>query len=174
MPVNGVRVRFGHVAQLLNRRDVVVGKLPVPGQVVPIICEVGRHGLGEPSPEAGRIARSSWLDAEVGGVVVEEDAEEPGAVWSLAAADDGGVERDQAVGALVHEIQETRTVGPGVLAGQVADEVAVDKNLDGVGVEPIVGLRQQHGGNVVAHPVATTGTDDLPERLLVVGLTDDL
>jgi hypothetical protein len=72
--------------------------------------------------------------------------------------------------------EQTGPVSSSILPGEVADPEPLDPHRHGVGVVGVVRLGHQDGVHLHAHPIVggATTSDDVPQVVLIAGLTHDL
>lgn len=95
--------------------------------------------------------------------------------WASAssAADDNPVQLDVPA-ARSHQAVQPWAVLDSRAPAQVADTMAVDMDADGVRVMGVVRLGHQQSNHLVLDAAPWSTAADPPERILIVGLTDDL
>jgi hypothetical protein len=114
------------------------------------------------------------VKTEIRGVVIEKHTEVAHAAASLTATNDDAMQRDQRRISPPHQIDQARTVGRGVLSGELSDDETVDAHLDRVRVDWVFRIRDQKRNRVPSNGIVGTRAEDLPELVLVVRLTNHL
>src|SRR4051812_46786324 len=109
--------------------------------------------------------------SEVGRIMVEEDAEEADtSILTWAAATDHTVQGDELTTVRLHGVQQPRPIAGSVISRQVANEAAVDADLDRIRVMGVVRIQDEDRVNVEAHMVRLSPPYDAPQPPLPVRL----
>jgi hypothetical protein len=111
---------------------------------------------------------------EVRWIMLEEDSKP---TWTIRPHATPGNDASQGDGLAVLLLQGLQAgwVSPGILAGQVAHLQALDPYRHGVGVLGVVRLARQDRIHLFPHTAIerATSSDNVPEVVLIAGLTDD-
>jgi hypothetical protein len=173
--IDGVGLALKELPEHLDGAQVIYREVSHPAQVVGLV-HLGGYRIRESGPHrwSRRSGRCHRAKAEVGWVVVQEDAEPTRAVRLYPAAHNGAGKRDR-LAVLLLQGKQAGPVAASILTGQVADLEAFDPHRHGVGVVGVVRLGHQDGVHLHSHTIVwgAASSDDAPEVVLVAGLAHD-
>jgi hypothetical protein len=118
VPVDGIGLTFEELPECFDGPEIICGEVAHPAQIVGIVSLVGGKCIGEAGPHRG--SRCSgwchWAKAEVGWIVVEEDAEPTRAVGSHPTTHNGARKGDR-LAMLQLQREQTGPVSSSILTG---------------------------------------------------------